>query len=528
MDRPLHRTVVAVVAIASLFATACDEAAPEAERPAALDLVPANASSYFEVAVDPPESQRESLAEVARRFPGDVRRAFPRELPKRIEEALHGFGLDVGLAFPVKFEDLGGWLGGSVAGFVVTEVVQDFSVLLFAVDGSEEDAIASFSETLKETSDETYRGVEYVSGKAFNGSVAEVGVVDGYLVVAGEGGFAATVDASEGDDTLRTVPEFEQAVGAVADDALATFYVDVGSLRNEPTLEDQITREELRSAGLYGDGIVAASLSVHGDTLVVDASSGLDKGGLLEPVLRGYAKEDELGDLPHGAWLAARVPKVRAVIGAAMKLTGARQKPGWKVFKRGLKAARLRFGKDVLRWMGDGSFYLGGGSPRSLDAGLLVDSRDPRKTGEFVVALGRLLAGSGLRVSRLPSVATAADFDVRVPPLPGPLHVSGARAFSITYGRTLHQALREDGFLDDADDFVDAKEALGEGYGATLYADVDAARAFSEGTVGVLMGVLPKPFAEGVEPFLDQGDYLIHGVALEDDRILQRIVIGVR
>lgn len=527
MDGPLHRTVVATVAIASLFVAACDETAPKTARSAALDLVPANAALYFEVAVDPPESQREALAEVSRRFPGDVKREFPRELPKRIEEVLHDFGLDVGLAFPVKFEDLGGWLGGSVAGFVVTEVVQDFSVLLFAVDGSEEDAIASFEETLKDTSNESHRGFEYVSGKAFDGSVAEVGVVDGYLVVAGEGGFAATVDASDG-DTLAAVPEFENAVGAVSDDALARFYVDVDSLRNEPTLEDQITREELRSAGLYGDGIVAASLSVQGDALVVEASSGLDRGGLLEPVLRGYAKEDSLGDLPRGAWLAGRVPKVRAVVGAAMKLTGARQKPGWKAFKRGLKAARLRFGKDVLRWMGDGSFYLGGGSPRSLDAGLLVDSRDPRKTGEFVVALGRLLAGSGLRVSRLPSVATAADFDVRVPPLPGPLHVSGARAFSITYGRTLHQALREDGFLDDADDFVDAKEALGEGYGATLYADVDAARAFSEGTVGVLTGVLPKPFAEGVEPFLDQGDYLIHGVALEDDRILQRIVIGVR
>jgi hypothetical protein len=44
----------------------------------------------------------------------------------------------------------------------------------------------------------------------------------------------------------------------------------------------------------------------------------------------------------------------------------------------------------------------------------------------------------------------------------------------------------------------------------------------------VTSGVLPKPYREDVKPLLDQCDPVIHGVAVEGDRILQRIVIGVR
>lgn len=525
--RSLHRAAVASLAAVSFLGAACEETASESQGGRALDLVPANAAVYFEIAVEPSESQQAALDELARRLPREVRDELPNELPAEVEETMQELGLDFGRAFPVEFDEIEGWLGRSIAGFVVTEVVDDFSVTLFAVEGSPEDAVATFEETMTDTSKESYRGLDYVSGSAFNGSIAEVGIVDDFLVVADEGGFEATVDASV-EDTLATVPEFEQATSAVAGDALATFYVDVDSLRNEPTLEDQITREEFRSAGLYGNGVVAVTLSARENALVVEASSGLDKGGLLEPVLRGYTKGDTLDEVPGDAWLAARAPNVRALVKAVMRLSGTRQQPGWRAFKRELKRADLRFGKDVLSWMRDAKIYVSGESLPFLGGGLLIDSTDPRRTAEFTRLLSFLLRGGGVRVSRLPSVATMADFKLHVPSLPRPLLVSGARQFAVTYGRPLNEALREEGFLDDADDFAEAREALGEGFGPTLFVDVGAARGLVEGTVELTSGALPRPYREDVKPFLEQADYVMHGVAVEDDRILQKIVIGVR
>ncbi|MDQ4124310.1 MAG: hypothetical protein M3134_01750, partial [Actinomycetota bacterium] len=293
-------------------------------------------------------------------------------------------------------------------------------------------------------------------------------------------------------------------------------------------LEDQITREEFRSAGLYGNGVFTATLSAREDALVVEASSGLDKGGLLKPVLRGYTKDDTLGEVPGDAWLAARAPNVRALVKAVMRLTGTRQQPGWRAFKRDLKRADLRFGKDVLSWMRDAKVYVSGDSIPFLDAGLLIESKTPPRTERFVRHMAGVLRAGGLRLSRLPSFASEADFDLHLPQLPRPLHVSGARTFAVVYGRTLQESFREEGFLDDADDFAEAREALGEAFGPTLFVDVDAARGFVEGTVELTSGALPRPYREDVKPFLEQADYVIHGVALEGDRILQKIVIGVR
>jgi hypothetical protein len=243
-------------------------------------------------------------------------------------------------------------------------------------------------------------------------------------------------------------------------------------------------------------------------------------------VLRGYRREETLSERPGHVWFAARVPKVKALVRAITTLSGVKQKPAWTTFKRRLKEARLSFRKDFVSWMKDATIYLGGRLP-FLDAGVVIESKNPRRTRRLVRLLSFWLRGGGVRVTRLSSVATATDFDLHLPAFPQPLHVSGARTFTITYGRPLTQAYREEGFLDASEDFGAALESLGDRYGVTAFVDGDRARAFVEDTVSAT-GLLPKPYRDEVQPFLAQADYLVHGVAVDGERILQRIVIGVR
>jgi hypothetical protein len=288
-----------------------------------------------------------------------------------------------------------------------------------------------------------------------------------------------------------------------------------------------MTQEEFRSAGILGNGVVAATISAREDAVVARVSSGFDKGGLLAPVLRGYRGEETLSDLPGHAWFAARVPKVKALVRAIMTLTGVKQKAGWRQFDRGLKRGGISFRKDFLSWMRDGTIYVGGRFP-SIDVGLSVESSSPRKTARFVRLLALLLRRGGARVTGLPSVATQTDFALRVPQLPQPIQFSGARTFTVTYGRPLNQTYREEGFLDDSEDFGSALEALDDRYALTLFVDGDQARQFGEDTVRVTRGLLPNAYVDEAQSFIAQGDYLIHGIDVEGDRILQQIVIGVR
>lgn len=516
MVRPL-RVALALIVVLSL-ATACEGETREEKRVNALDLVPANAALYNEFRVEPSPEQREALDELMRRFPAESRRSLGALLRENFDDTMSPLDVD--------YSDVEPWLGDTVAEFEVTEVVDDFHVYLFEIGEGAEKPEATFVESLEDTKKESYRGIDFVSGLAIDGTVREVASFEGFVVVTDEGGFPAVVDASVS-DSLATVPEFRQAMGAVSDDALGKFYVDVGSLQNEPTLADQINRQEFISAGIYGNGVVGGSVSARSDALVVETSSGFDKGGLLAPMLRGYEKEETLSELPGHAWFAARVPNAKAVFRAYMTLSGARQTADWRSFKRGLKRSGMSFKKDFLSWMRDATVYVGGRFP-ALDVGFSIESSSPRRTAELVRFLGVAIRRGGADVMRAPSFARDADFAMRIPGLPLPVTFSGARTFSVTYGRPLNMVYREEGFLDASEDFQAAVDALGDDYGMTLFVDGDQARRFAEDTVEVTRGLLPKRYVEEFQPYLAQGDYLVHGVAVQDDRILQQMVIGVR
>lgn len=518
MARPLRAVLAAAVALSLLAGCEPGEPAEDESSVEALDLVPANAASYAEFALDPTGDQATALDELTRRLPREGREAASDRLRAFFDDSMPPLDVD--------YADVEAWIGDTAAEYLVTEVIEDFRVLLLEVgDGDAEDPAAVFEEGLTDAADQTYRGIDYVAGKGADGRLYEVGLFEGFVVVSQEGGFAATVDASVS-ESLATVPEFRQAMQDVEGDALARFYLDLLSMQNEPTLEDQLNREELIDAGVFGDGIVGVTISARGDAVVVESSSGFDKTGLLAPVLRGYRRDEALSELPGHVWFAARVPKVKAVARAITTLGGLKQKPAWRVFRRTLKQAGLRFGRDVLSWTKGATIYVGGRLP-FVDAGLLIESKDPRRTGRLVRLLAFLLRRGGMRVTELPSFATDDDFDLHLPGLPQPVHVSGARSFAITYGRPLNQAYREEGFLDASEDFTAALESLGDRYGVTAFVDGDRARSFVEDTVSAT-GLLPKPYRDEVQPFLAQADYLVHGLAVDGERILQRIVIGVR
>ena len=354
-----------------------------------------------------------------------------------------------------------------------------------------------------------------------------MGLVDDFMVVAGNGGFQTVVETA-GSSSLQASDQFETATSALSEDRLGLFYGDVSSLQDGDRVVDARMFGRLLVAGSLGDGTIAGSVVARNDALVLEMSSGLAESRIPGAVLRGYARESTLDELPGHAWFALRIPKAGRALDALMSLSGARRDPGWRRFQRLLrKGWNLRIGKDVLSWMRGATVYAGGRSLQDLDAGLFVRSARPTKSMAFVDVLAGGLRWSGFRLTRLPSFAREVDFDVHVPTLPQPVHVTSTGGFSATYGRTLQQAFREKGFLDYSEVFTRATEALGDDYQPALFVDGEKARRFGESTFVGAGKVLPRAYLAGARPFLEHLDYVVQGIDIAGDRVLQQIVIGV-
>jgi hypothetical protein len=345
---------------------------------------PAEALVYVEVVARPEGSLREAALEAAGKILAtDDPEGRIREL---VHRAVDARGENVDYA-----RDVEPWLGERAALWVGP--LDDCVVLLAATDTDK--AWDSLERAATEVTERAYRGGKYL----VDSSGMAAGVLDGFVAIGREASFKRTVDAAAG-DSLAEADEYDEAVGGLADERLAHFWVDTRAVF-ERAARDDPELDRLRSV-VPADALppMAGALLANGERVALEVQAGDDLG----LTARGTPL---LEKMPGDAWAAMGSADVGASLRDALdRFAG----PIGGVAIRGQlrRELGLDLDRDVLDWIGDAGFFVRGTSPGAIDGGLVIQPTDEeRAVDAFGRIVGAIQQARGVRAR--PVVIAGAD-----------------------------------------------------------------------------------------------------------------------
>ncbi|MGH2756460.1 MAG: DUF3352 domain-containing protein [Actinomycetota bacterium] len=495
-----------VVSVAGFFSPAEDDA---------LDYVPKDAAIYVNVFLNPSGPQKLALDDLLNHFPEADSRDRARDLIVDLVDR----GLEpAGLSFD---DDIDPWLGHQIAAFVgaptnLTAPPPAATLVATEDPAATEDAIDAAQESLGESfTDRSYGGSDYET----DGSGLAVGIVDAFLVSGTEAGFKAVVDARR-EGGLADAERFKRSIAGLTEDRLALAYFDFQALGG---LFAGAVPGGL--PGFGGTEAVQPAVSIlfaRPDGLVVESSTGIPEGAAGD-VTRSSARPSEvLARLPADSWAAFGVPDVggtiRGVLSggvAGILLPGL--PPGSPLSPFG------NFDIDrAVGWMGDAGIFVRGRNPAGLGGGIVVRAADPDAADRGLDYLNKLLSGSGDRGG---GGAVGRDFSIETGATTEPVFVyRRGDTVVAAYGDGAAQAaLPGKPSLDDSTVLDDATSVLGDGFQVGGFVLVPDAVALIEASIPD-----DPVYRAEVKPWLDPLSMFTFGSKLDGERLLTRIVLGVR
>jgi hypothetical protein len=491
----------------------------------ALELAPTSSAVYGNVFLDPSMSQKNALRTLLAKLPKyDTPAEASTALEGLVDKLLHDTGLNYS-------SDVAPWLGSQIAGFASIEGPQKgaYALLLAADDPGAGLEVVAAAEGLSDEEERSYEGVDYrlysAPTKHASGDKLAVGAVESFVVLGNEDGLKAAVDASRG-ASLADSQTYERATDGLSRDRLALFYYDPSKATEGlggtggPAGMGLLTGAAAPGLGAQTPG--AAIVYARSDGIVFEASSELPSDDASQAVLEAATKPGLLSDLPAGSSVALGVPefgKVLTELGNGLSKMGL----GAGFVEQQFKAETgLDLKRDVLSWMGDLGVSVQGSSLFDLRGGVVIESRDPRASKRAVEAVSRLLKREGAPLKPL-SLPGLDGFALGDPTVPEDINVVADDSVVIAYGNKATLELLEPGRkLSDTKLFRRAEESLGDGFAPSAFADVPA-------LVGLLesFGGVDETYAEEVKPLLDHVSYAVAGARLQDDKVIQRSVLGI-
>jgi hypothetical protein len=509
----------------------------------AVQLVPADAGAYVNVFVRPSNSQKIALEDLLGKFPqlGDDFEEAKDALVDLLDPQLAEIGLE--------FErDIDPWLGNQIALYFMPPEIEapatdsgelfptqepDAAVLVAVTD---EDAAQTAIDKVLESEDleaepKTYEGTDY-SLVPDEGVGVAVGFLEDFMILGSEPALKLSVDAFRG-DSLADAAGYEEAFEGLAEDQIATMYFDTEGLV-EAGVESSFASSEERAGmeTLADTGPIGVGLHVRSDAVVFEASARLpDDPAVLDIVegLAGEGTESVMTRLPEETWFAWAVPNLgRAIGGIVATAESASPTIGSDelsaAFERG---TGLDLNEDVLSWMGSAGLFVEGTIVRDLGGAIVIESSDPDKTHAVVDRIREFVEADGPGAVQDEERGGLTGFSIQAPPPFGSVFVLGGEKAVIAYGeKAVDAAVAPASTLGESERFSSAVFELGDGYEPDLYMDltvipklVDAFSAFG--------GELDPSYESDVKPALEVLDYAVIGSTREDDRLLQRFVIGV-
>lgn len=372
---------VGVLALAAVAAVAVSLVFGNTPEDHAIDLVPADASFYATVHLDPSLGQKQATQDVL----------------QRAEEAGAGDGdgdsIDDAIAAlvedwtPADYErDLKPYAGDQMAFYVRAE---EEPTVLVATDDPQASQRAMRRALEDQYPGDFYRLVsrsylgqpyEYV---AYDGELTPVSgpsafaIVDGFVTIGGKEEVERTIDAHDG-VSLADLEKFQGARDRLSDDVLAFAYFDGEPIVETARDDEYVDSDELATAeALAGIGPVVATLSAEGDRLNLDlasrASSGeaaplSDPAALLETLPRDAIAAISLGDLAgplHGV-----DPYSGGIGGMLGDAVG--------------ELAELELDVDVAPWLGQLGAYVANEDDDLVEGAIVAETRSPSESARVL------------------------------------------------------------------------------------------------------------------------------------------------
>jgi hypothetical protein len=314
-------------------------------------------------------------------------------------------------------------------------------------------------------------------------------VIDGYVVTGTSRGVDAASRAAAG-RSLGESARYQQALGSLPEDRLATLYVGTAEL--SPSVRGGAPPPLERELGPALRKPVVAGLSVAEDALTLNA--------LVSPVSPASRFSTSptglLPLMPAEAWGAAGIGGLGERIKNALAQVDSAGRAASRLQQR-LGEQGLDLDRDLLSWLTDGAAFVEGTKPSAVQGALVLRSSDPDASRE---SIGRL------------------------PPLPPPLHLEQHDDLVIlAYGDdAAKQAEAQDRTLESDPTFRRATDAL-KGYTPSSYF-----------AVGPILGLAEASRATGdpgyraAEPYLKRLAYATTASRRAGDRDLLRVVLGLK
>lgn len=501
------------------------------ERPEdhAVALVPADATAYATVHLDPSLGQKlatKGVLDSAREAgAGDGTPGSLEELVATLVEELS----------PLEYErDLRPQLGDQLAVFARED---EPATLLAATEDPRASLQALRAWMRDEFSDDyyrivsaTHRGVPYeqviyaVDGEPL-GWTSAFTIVDDFVVVGSESGVRAAIDAREG-ESLAGSEEFATLRDRLSGDVLAAAYVDPRPLAEavSDSYIDAGTRTALEWWATAGP--TAATLYADDDDFQLDLAPSTPSGEAAP--LRD--SDELLASMPAEAVAAISLGDLEGPLRGVLE--GDQTERAADLRDAVDDVADIDLSSEVVSWLGAVGAYASGEDEDTFEAGVVAETRSP--------------AGSDGVLDRIESEYSSDEYDeyayydettvypsddglgFEVEELGEVLQVRGDEDRVIVgagpSGFSTEAALDVDGGFGDSEAYGRAADLL-DGYEPFLVIDAPATRHL----VAQLTGAYDdEDYLGGLGPWLESLDTVAAGVRGDDDQIRLRMVADIR
>ena len=496
--------------VAVTFVAACGGGGADGDGDPA-SVVPADALVYAEATVRPEGSQREdALAGLGKVLRTD-------DPATRIQELIRGGVADLDYERDVK-----PWLGERAACWATREGEDGVVVMAATDEDAAREALSRHLERHGQSlSERSHRGVDYVLG--VSDRVAAV-VVDGFAAMGSEPQVKRTIDAAEG-DSLADSDAYTDAVGALEDDRLATFWIDTRRAFDVAHQWSDPEVERLRSLVPLDDlPPVAGGFAANGERLALEivARDSADLGSLLD----GGGPTPLLEELPGDSWAAFGSADVGQSVHETIERFGGAI---GSVAIRGQvrRETGLDLDRDLLDWIGHSAVFVRGTTPDEVDGGLVIQPTDEDKAadafGRIAGAIQGLHGPSPVRARPIDVAGADQAFAFVERGTPHPIvFARGSGVVVLTYGEAAAEAaLGSQDRLGDTDLYREADELTGTE--PSLLVSIPAALELAEAA-----GAGADPDFVEARPYLEAFSVFAAAATAEGDEFVARLGAGLR
>lgn len=368
-----------------------------------------------------------------------------------------------------------------------------------------------------------YEHVVYNEGGGSPSGPVAFAIVDGFVVIGGEREVVKSIDASYGDPSLASLDRFADARSGLSDDVLAFAYFDGEPLAQAAREDEYASSEETAPLEAIADaGPLAATLTARNSGLELDLLTRGSTGG----VALARNPSALLETLPAEAIGAVSFGNVGASLRGRQ---GGGIGEGVKMLRDSVaELAELDLDSDIAPWLGQVGLYVAGENPDTVETALVAETRSPRdsdrvldriesyySSGDYGYGFDSYVYGSddglGFDVVDGESVMEVRGDDDRV------VAGSGEAGFATD------RALDADGGFDESDAYRRAVGLLG-GYQPFLVIDAPPMRRLLEQLTDAQYD---DTYMNDVRQWLASVDTVAAGVRSNGDEMSIRLAVGV-